>query len=47
MAFVKMEGLKIRNSLNHFAMKNLMVIKATKAAYTELLRLSTPHSQFE
>ena len=47
MAFVKMERLKIRNSLNHFATKNLMVIKATIAAYKELLRLSTPHFQFE
>jgi len=46
MAFVKIEKLKIRNNLNHFAIKNLMLIKATKASYDELQRLSTPHAQF-
>jgi len=46
MAFIKMERLKIRNNLNHFAIKNLMLIKATKASYDELQRLSTPHAQF-
>ncbi len=42
MAFVKLERLKVRNDLNHFAMKNRLHIQATKAAYQELTRLSTP-----
>lgn len=42
MSFVKLERLRIRNNMNHFAMKNLMYIKAAKAMYQELQRLSTP-----
>ena len=46
MAFVKLERLKIRNNQNHFAMKNRLLVQATKSAYTALQRLSTPHIQF-
>jgi hypothetical protein len=46
MAFVKLERLQVRNNLNHFALKNILVIRATKAAYQELQRLSTPQVAF-
>jgi hypothetical protein len=42
MAFVKLERLQVRNKKNHFAIKNLLMIQAAKAAYGELQRLSTP-----
>jgi len=44
MAYVKLERLKVRNNLTHFAMKNRLYLQATKAAYIELKRLSTPYS---
>lgn len=46
MAFVKLEHLQIRKKQNHFALKNLLIIEAAKAAYKELQRLSTPHVAF-
>jgi hypothetical protein len=46
MAYVKLERLKIRNNLTHFAIKNMLHIQATKAAYQELTRLSTPGLTF-
>ena len=42
MAYVKLEWLKVRNNKNHFAMKNQILLQATKAAYQELCNLSTP-----
>lgn len=42
LAFVKMERLKVRNNQNHFAMKTQLMVAATKAAYAEYLKLSTP-----
>jgi len=42
MAFVKLERLKVRNSQNHFAMKTQIMVAATKAAYDEYRKLSTP-----
>jgi len=46
MAYVKLERLKVRNNQNHFALKNRMFVQATKAAYQELQKLSTPHLAF-
>ena len=42
-AFVKLERLKIRNNKNHYAMKNEIWLKAVKAAWKELDKLSTPN----
>ena len=36
LAYVTMERLKVRNSRNHFALKSLMIINATKAAWVTL-----------
>ena len=47
MAFVKLERLKVRNAQNHFAMKTQIMIAATKAAYAEYLKLSTPITDFD
>lgn len=41
-AFAKLERLKIRNSKNHYAMKSQIWLAATKTAWEELNRLSTP-----
>jgi hypothetical protein len=38
-AYVKMERLKVKNSRNHFALKSLMIINATKAAWVTLQKL--------
>lgn len=43
MAFVKLERLKVRTAKNHFAMKTQIMVAATKAAYGEYLKLSTPN----
>lgn len=45
-AFVKLERLKIRNSRNHYAMKSEIWLAATKAAWKELDKLSTPKINF-
>lgn len=45
-AFCKLERLKIRNDKNHCAMKNRVWLAATKTAWQELDRLSTPKSDF-
>lgn len=45
MAYVKLEWLKIRNNMNHFAMKAKIYLAALKAAKNELLALSTPPCQ--
>ena len=39
LAYVKMERLKVRISANHFALKSLMAINATKAAWITLQKL--------
>lgn len=39
MAYVKMERLKIRSSKNHFALKSLLTINATRAAWIALKKL--------
>ena len=39
LAYVKMERLKVRKSKNHFALKSLMIINATKAAWVTLQKL--------
>lgn len=41
-AFIKLERLKIRNSKNHYAMKSEIWLVATKAAWKQLQKLSTP-----
>ncbi len=46
MAFVKLERIQVRKNLNHFALKNKLMIQAAKAAYKELQRLSTPQVAF-
>ncbi len=43
MAFVKLERLKVRRNMNHFALKNRIYLQAAKAAMMELRKLSTPH----
>lgn len=43
-AFIKMERLKLRNGKNHYAMKSEIWLAATKAAWKQLDRLSTPHA---
>lgn len=39
LAYVKMERLKVRRSTNHFALKSLMMISATKAAWITMQKL--------
>lgn len=41
MAYVKLERLKIRCSKNHFALKSLMIVNATKAAWITMQNFST------
>jgi hypothetical protein len=45
-AYLQLERLKIRNSKNHYATKSEIWLTATKAAWQELDRLSTPKSNF-
>ncbi|MGC1203481.1 MAG: transposase [Flavobacteriaceae bacterium] len=45
-AYMKLERLKIRNSKNHYAMKSEIWLAATKAAWEQLEKLSTPNSSF-
>ncbi|MDQ3844645.1 MAG: transposase [Bacteroidota bacterium] len=45
LAYVKLEWLRMRNNLNHFALKALIYQAALKAAYKELKNLSTPATQ--
>jgi hypothetical protein len=40
MAHVKLERLKIRCSKNHFTLKSLMLVNATKAAWVTMQKLS-------
>lgn len=40
MAYVKLERLKIRCSKNHFALKSLMLVNATKAAWCTMQKFS-------
>jgi len=42
LAYEKLEWLKERNNMNHFAMKTKIYQAALKAAYEELKNLSTP-----
>ena len=46
-AYVKLELIKIRTSKNHFALKSRINMAATKAAYLELKKLSTPRLNFD
>jgi hypothetical protein len=39
LAYVKMERVKAKNSKNHFALKSLMMVNATKAAWVTLQKL--------
>lgn len=41
-AFVKLERLKIRNNKNHYAMKSEIWLAATREAWKQLEKLSTP-----
>ena len=45
-AFIKLERLKLRNSKNHYAMKSEIWLAATKAAWKQLHKLSTPNTNF-
>lgn len=45
-AFIKLEQLKLRNSKNHYAMKSEIWLAATKAAWKQLDKLSTPNINF-
>lgn len=38
-AYVKLEGLKIKSGLNHFALKSKIYLSALKSAYAELEKL--------
>jgi hypothetical protein len=39
LAFFKLECLKIKNKMNHFAMRAKLLVKANQIAYLELQRL--------
>ena len=39
-AYVKLEGLKIKTGVNHFALKSKIYISALKSAYAELVKLN-------
>jgi len=45
-AFIKLERLKLRNSKNHYAMKSEIWLAATKTAWKQLEKLSTPNVNF-
>ncbi len=38
-AYIKLEGLKIKSGLNHFALKSKIYLSALKSAYAELEKL--------
>ena len=44
--FVKLERLKIRHKRNHYDMKRQIWLQATRAAWKELKKLSTPKNYF-
>lgn len=44
-AFVKLEGLKVRNNLNHFALKNKIYIAAIKKAKQEIRTLQSNNKE--
>ena len=46
MAYVKLERMNVRLGMNHFALKSRLHIAASKAAYDEWVKLSTPHSKW-
>jgi hypothetical protein len=39
-AYIKLEGLKIRTGVNHFALKSKIYMSALKSAYAELVKLN-------
>lgn len=39
LAFIKLEALKLKTNLNHFAIKTKLYINATKTAIAELTKL--------
>jgi len=41
-AYIKLEGLKIFNKMNHFALKNQLYVKAVQQAFAELQKLQNP-----
>lgn len=45
-AFVKLESLKMKTSLNHFALKSKIYLKALKTAYKELQNLVPKNTAF-
>jgi len=45
-AFMKLERLKVRHKRNHYDMKSQIWLQATKAAWKELEKLSTPSANF-
>lgn len=45
-AFVKLERLKVRHKRNHYDLKSQIWLQATRAAWKELKKLSTPHANF-
>ena len=40
LAFFKLESLKIKHKINHFALRTKLLIRANQVAYQELLVLS-------
>lgn len=44
-AFIKLERLKVRNNKNHYAMKSQIWLEATRTAWKELDKLSTPKTK--
>jgi IS4 transposase len=45
-AFVKLERLKMATSMNHFALRSRMYLKAVQAAFRELQSLRLPGAEF-
>jgi len=43
-SYIKLERLRLKQKLNHFALKNKLMIKAHQAAYQELQRLRTANA---
>lgn len=45
LAFIKLEYLKIKTDMNHFALKNKLFINATRAAFVQLRKFRLMHNQ--
>ncbi len=46
-AFIKLESMKLKNNLNHFALKRKLYIKAIKSCFSELQKLKTDNKNFQ